>query len=136
MSDVVDLSLLERALTRLGEAFATHLSRPSDEFVRDSIIKRFEFTYELAHATLRRYLEEASNAGEEVDRMSFPAMIRTASEHGLLLNGWDVWEDFRKARNKTSHTYNEETAMQVVEKVPNFVTEVRHLLNELKERPL
>ena len=104
--------------------------------MRDSIIQRFEFTYELTYVTLRRYLEEAANAGEKVDRMSFPTMIRTASEQGLLLNGWDVWEGFRKARNKTSHTYHEETAIEVVAKMPSFAAKVRYLLNEMKERPL
>lgn len=40
--------------------------------------------------------------------MSFPTLIRTASENGLLRSGWDTWYEFRKARNLTSHVYDEE----------------------------
>ncbi|MBF0419289.1 MAG: nucleotidyltransferase substrate binding protein [Magnetococcales bacterium] len=37
-------------------------------------------------------------------------------------------------RGKTSHTYDEEIAMNVVEGIPVFIDEVRHLLKKLQER--
>ena len=135
MSDV-ELSLLERTLARLKEALAKYEEAGSDEIVRDGLIQRFEFTYEQAHVTLRRHLESASSGGDKVDRMSFPALIRTASEQGLLLNGWDVWEKFRDARNLTSHTYNETSAINVVQKIPSFVQEVDYLADSMRSREL
>ena len=59
--------------------------------------------------------------------MTSPTLIRTASENGLLRSGWDVWFDIRKARNLTSHVYNEETARQVVELIPLFAEEAEYI---------
>ncbi|WP_448568477.1 nucleotidyltransferase substrate binding protein [Thermus sp.] len=36
---------------------ASALAQPKDEFVRDSAIQRFEFTFELSWKTLKTYLE-------------------------------------------------------------------------------
>ena len=49
------LRLLETALSRLEKA----LARPVDEFVRDSAIQRFEFTFELLWKSVKTYAEEA-----------------------------------------------------------------------------
>lgn len=132
----VDISLLERALRRLKEGLASYDQSANDELHRDGLIQRFEFTFELAHAVLRRHLEAASSGGDAVDRMSFPALIRAASEQGLMLNGWDVWEGFRTARNKTSHTYDEAMARAVVEILPSFVLEVEFMVMTMKARPM
>ena len=63
--------------------------------------------------------------------MSFPALIRTASEFGLLRSGWDKWSEFRRARNLTSHVYDEEVARQVVKVIPAFAVEVKALYTNL-----
>lgn len=118
------------------EALVKYQEPGSDEIVRDGLIQRFEFTYEQAHVTLRRHLESASSGGDKIDRMSFPALIRTASEQGPLLNGWDVWEKFRDARNLTSHTYHETSAINVVRKIPLFAGEVAYLVDAMKGREL
>ena len=49
------LRLLETALSRLEKA----LAQPVDEFVRDSAIQRFEFTFELLWKSVKTYAEEA-----------------------------------------------------------------------------
>ncbi|MBS0981439.1 nucleotidyltransferase substrate binding protein [Acetobacter thailandicus] len=128
------LTPLERALDRLKEGWARHLTQPDDEQLRDGLIQRFEFTYELSHKTLKRFLEANSASPEEYDRMGFPDMIRSANEAGLLKSAWPQWSVFRKMRNLTSHTYNEMTAKQVVATIPDFIAETEFLLATLKER--
>lgn len=128
------LTPLERALDRLKEGWARHLAQPDDEQLRDGLIQRFEFTYELSHKTLKRFLEANSASPEEYDRMGFPDMIRSANEAGLLKSAWPQWSVFRKMRNLTSHTYNEATAKQVVATIPDFIAEGEFLLATLKER--
>jgi hypothetical protein len=54
-----DITLLGNAVRRLREGLARSEQEPGDEQVRDGLIQRFEFTYELSHRTLRRYLKEA-----------------------------------------------------------------------------
>ena len=49
------LRLLDTALMRLEGA----LAQPVNEFVRDSAIQRFEFTFELFWKSLKAYAEES-----------------------------------------------------------------------------
>jgi hypothetical protein len=84
---------------------------------------------------LKRYLEATSASAGEIDAMSFPTLIRTASERGLLRSGWDRWFDFRKARNTTSHAYDEARAKLTVEIAPEFLAEVDFLYKKLTEQP-
>lgn len=128
------LTPFERALERLKEGWTRYQTTPLDEQLRDGLIQRFEFTYELSHKTLKRFLEQNSASPEEYDRMSFSDLIRSANEVGLLKNSWAEWSVYRKMRNLTSHTYNEITAQQVVAEIPNFITESDYLLRMLKAR--
>lgn len=127
----IDLTLLARAIARLEEGLARLQASPDDSQLRDGLIQRFEFTYDLAHKTLRRALEARSAGDTEVDFMSFPTLIRTASEQGLLELGWPRWKRFRDKRNITSHTYDEEKAKDVAAMIPDFVVEVNDLAARL-----
>lgn len=128
-----DIAPLERAIERLREVLVRYQSDTADTPVRDSVVHRFEFTYELGHSLLRRYLKYASASSERFDRMNFPDLIRTASEQGLLLGGWPKWSGFRDLRNKTSHTYDEDVALDVVEGIPAFLDEISYLRDRLRE---
>ena len=76
------------AIVRLSEGLTRHRTEPADAQLRDGLIQRFEFTYDLSHRMLRRVLEEAAANPEEVDRMSFPSLIRTGIEQGLIAGDW------------------------------------------------
>jgi nucleotidyltransferase substrate binding protein (TIGR01987 family) len=128
----IDYSVLGNAVLRLKEGLAALGREPENTLYRDAVIQRFEFTYGLCATLLARYLEQAAPVPPEKE-MSFPTLIRTASENGLLRSGWDVWYEFRKARNLTSHVYNEEIAQQVVEKIPGFAVEAEFLFTELQK---
>ena len=128
----IDYAPLGRAIARLREGLAALRREPENTLYRDGVIQRFEFTYGLCASMLERYLMHA--APVQPDRkMTFPALIRTASDLGLLRSGWDVWHGFREARNLTSHVYKEEIARQVVEKIPAFAEEAEFLYAELEK---
>lgn len=129
----LELSSFEKALASLDEALA-EFDRTQSQFVKDACIQRFEYTYELAHKLLKRQLEAMSPNPSEIDQMSFPDMIRTGAERGLLANGWDEWRRFRDARNATSHAYNEKKANEVFVRIPAFRDEAAFLLARLQER--
>lgn len=115
---------------RLKEGLEALQREPENTLYRDAVIQRFEFTYGLCAGMLARYLEQAAPVPLETE-MSFPTLIRTASENGLLKSGWDIWYEFRRARNRTSHVYNEEIARQVVEQIPAFAEEAEFLHSKL-----
>jgi len=129
----IDYAPLGKAIARLREGLDALRREPENTLYRDGVIQRFEFTYGLCASMLERYLR--SNATVTLEQKpTFPALIRTASESGLLNSGWDVWFDFRKARNLTSHIYNEEVAQQVITQIPAFALEAEFLLKELERR--
>lgn len=129
--DGIDLAALASAIRQFESALAEQQQEPERTLLRDGLIQRFEFAYSLSERMLRRFLEVMSSVGEDIDAMSFPTLIRTASERGLLLNGWDRWEVYLRGRNKTSHTYNEAVALEVVQMLPDFLAETKHLLSRL-----
>ena len=122
----IDYSPLGKAILRLKEGLEALGREPENLLYRDAVIQRFEFTYGLCARLLARHLEQTAPVPPEKE-MSFPTLIRTAGENGLLRSGWDVWYEFRKARNLTSHVYNEEIAQQVMEHIPEFAREAESL---------
>ena len=130
----VEIGPFERAIQRLEEGLARYRADTSDTQIRDGLVQRFEFTYELGHKVLKRYLEYASANPEQFDTMTFPDLIRTGNEQGLLLGEWPEWRGFRQMRGKTSHTTNEDVALEVVGGIPRFLDEAIHLRDKLRER--
>jgi nucleotidyltransferase substrate binding protein (TIGR01987 family) len=130
----LDPSPLGRAVARLDEALAVYRRDPSQDLIRDGLVQRFEFTYEIAHKLIKRYLEQASASPAQFDAMPFQDLIRSANEQGLLLGDWRRWRLYRDMRARTSHTYDEAVALQVVAGIPEFLAEARHLCDELERR--
>lgn len=104
------------------------------EQLRNSVIQCFEFTYELSHKMLKRYLEETVASPEEIDLSTFQNLIRMGDERGLLRSDWSKWRTYRQARTDSSHTYDEEKAESVFQVAHDFLDEARHLYQELSTR--
>ena len=134
MSDMrLDLTPMENAITRLREGLARYQQDITDTQIRDGLIQRFEFTYEISHKMLKRFLEATSANPAEFDDMSFQDLIRSGKERGLLLGSWPDWKKYRDMRAKTSHTYDEDVALEVVAGIPAMLEEAQYLLSKLKE---
>ena len=131
----LDFTSLVKAVDRLAEGLERYRCDTADAQIRDGLIQRFEFTYDLAHKMLRRVLEAGAANPEAIDRMTFPEMIRTANEQGLVASDWSAWRTWREMRNITSRTYDEAKALQVADAIPAFLDEARTLLKRLSEMP-
>lgn len=130
----LDTTSLGNAVRRLREGIARYEREPADEQIRDGLIQRFEFTYELSHKMLRRYLKEIAASPDEIEQMPFADLIRTGNAQGLLGGDWPAWRRFREMRARTSHTYDAEVASQVASAIPSFLEEAEHLYAELQRR--
>lgn len=130
----LDLTSLDSALQRLAEGIARYEQDISDSQIRDGLIQRFEFSYEISHKMLKRYLEMSSATPAMFDSMAFQDLIRTGNEQGLLLGDWPRWRTYREMRAKTSHTYDEKIALEVVRHIPAFLQESRYLRDQLQAR--
>jgi nucleotidyltransferase substrate binding protein (TIGR01987 family) len=130
----LDLTSFNKALARLSEGLVRYDQDRTDTQIRDGLVQRFEFTYEISHKMLRRYLEAASASPETYDSVAFQDLIRSGNEQGLLLSDWPRWRTYRDMRSKTSHTYDESIALEVVAQIPAFLQEAIHLRDQLNKR--
>lgn len=93
-----------KALNRLLEA----LELDETSIVRDALIQRFEFTFEMAWKTLFRYL---ADRGETMAAKAWD-VIPVAFESKLIADA-EVWDRMREYRNDLSHEYNEAKAIEL-----------------------
>jgi nucleotidyltransferase substrate binding protein (TIGR01987 family) len=132
--DQLDISPLANAVERPRDGQERHRRESDDDQLRDGLIQRFEFTHELSHRMLRRYLRQVAASPDAVSQMPFQDMIRTGNEQGLLRGDWPAWRLYRDMRARTSHTYAAAVAKQVVNCIPDFLAEATHLFDQLRQR--
>jgi len=130
----LDLSPFERAITRLDEGWQRYQQDIRDVQIRDGLIQRFEFTYEICIKTIRRYFLQTLSSTEVVRTMTFDQLIRHAYSLGLLNEEIVQWRLFREKRNITSHTYDESKALEVCAIIPAFLHEAQYLHAALKKQ--
>ncbi len=83
-----------------------------NDLIKQGLIQSFEFTHELAWNVMKDYAAYQGNAEIRGSRDA----TREGFSMGLIENG-DVWMEMVKSRNETSHTYDEDTASEIFEKV-------------------
>ena len=130
----LDIGALVNAVERLREGLERHRREPDDDQLRDGLIQRFEFTYELSHRMLRRFLRQGSASPDGIAQLPFQDLIRSGNEQGLLSGDWPAWRRYRDMRARTSHAYTAAIANQVVECIPDFLAEATYLRDRLRER--
>jgi nucleotidyltransferase substrate binding protein (TIGR01987 family) len=116
------LTPLKRALATLEEALAA----PDSGFVRDSIVKRFEYTYELSWKMMQRFLARREDDIPPTRRELF----RDAARLGLI-DDPRVWFVFHENRNKTAHAYGEKAAREVIAMARQLAPAVVYLIAAL-----
>jgi len=90
---ILELSSFDNAILRLDEGILRYQKDITDTQIRDGLIQRFEFTYELSHKMLKRFLEFTSPSPANIDELAFQDLIRTGNEQGLLLSDWAQWKN-------------------------------------------
>ena len=113
----------ERALRRLAEG----LAKPEDAIVRDACIQRFEFTFEMAWRALQEY------ALEEGVECTSPRDCFRAGFRLTLLKNDPGWLAMVEDRNRTSHTYDEESAIDIFRSLSGYAGLFTQLLERLQE---
>lgn len=135
----LQFSPFEKALSQLRKSM-DYLNSPGakDDLelraqFRAASIQGFEYSYELAVKMIRRQLSEIVATPQELTQLTFADIIRMAADAGLIT---DVkrFLIYRDARNQTSHTYDENTADEVVRVIEDFFKDATFLLQQLKNR--
>ncbi len=106
------LAIFTKALNRLAETVSLYNSRVLNDFERDSLVKRFEFTFEMGWKLLMSY--EKENGINQI--LGSRDVVRHASSLMLIDNG-EAWMDMIDARNQTAHLYDEAAMTDVVDDI-------------------
>ncbi|NBX02889.1 MAG: nucleotidyltransferase [Alphaproteobacteria bacterium] len=100
------------ALRRLNEAL---LRSTDDSLVIDATIQRFEFCIELMWKLFRRLiLEEKQNVEP------FPKPVMQKAYAAGWIDNEKLWLDMLDDRNKTSHTYKQQLAHDIYNRIKTY----------------
>lgn len=103
------LDNFRKALLQLDEAVELMAQRELSKLEKQGVIQGFEYCYELGWNTLKDFLVWQGIDGIVGSRDT----IREAFSNGLISDGHG-WMQMLTDRNRTSHTYNEETAEAIL----------------------
>jgi len=100
-----------------------------NEMEEQGLIKAFEYTYELSWKTLQDLLKEKG-----YNNISGPRpVIEQSFQDGYISDG-KGWMRMHKSRNLASHTYDEETAEEIIQGIRQEYFELlQNLQTKLKE---
>lgn len=122
-------SNFEKAFKQLEEAVELAQSRNLSRLEQQGVIQGFEYTHELAWQVLKDYFLHQGNPEIRGSRDA----TREAFKLGLIEDG-DTWMDMIRSRNLTSHTYNEEVATDIVNRViKDYFAAFQQLLHKMTE---
>jgi len=96
---------------------------------QESLIKRFEYSIDTLWKYLKLYLQKKHGIEQKSPKTVFKEFLRlgllTEKETALAL---DMVDD----RNETSHTYNKETAQEIVTDIPQYYRLMNDIIEKIK----
>jgi len=118
----------QRALASLDELVSKYLGNQSDVILRDALIQRFEYSTEAFWKYLKAYLQTehnlSANSPREVIRTGLTAKLYSEKMSQELLLMLDD-------RNLTSHTYVEELAESIADRIPDYSKNMSEVLTRI-----
>lgn len=119
---------LKKAYAKLQESCA--LYNGDNEIIRDSVIQRFEFTYELSHKTLREFMNYMGISTEN----TFPRSIFKKAYANHIIDDDKLWINLMEDRNRTSHVYSEDMSNNIADRIKNeYVFAIGKMINKIEE---
>ncbi|OPJ63938.1 nucleotidyltransferase substrate binding protein [Clostridium oryzae] len=112
-----------RALDKLKEGL--HQYNEENELLRDGLIQRFEFTFELAWKTLKEMFEDEGLIG-----LNSPKSVLKEAFSSGIIEDEKLWLNMLVDRNTTSHIYSEDTAVLISKNIKERYTEAFEKLRD------
>ena len=105
--------------------------QPFSVIVRDASIQRFEYTFEAFWKFVREYLKEKEGVVANSPKSCFKELFSLG-----LANEEETVElqEMTDKRNDTSHTYKEEVAQSIYEKIGGYVILTEKTLDKIAKR--
>ncbi len=134
----IDYSKLKLAIQHLNaqwENYATCDSRPElspldRDAIRESVIQRFEVTYDVLWKAIKRYMQYTLGL-PDIPNSPKP-ILRLAHENGILSDDITFWLNVADARVATSHDYSSTKADACIELLPTFLAALEPMVDHLE----
>jgi len=130
----LELTNLEKAIDSLEEVVFLSKNLPEGvpaDVIRDSVIQRFEYTFELSLKLMQRWIK-LNISPEDARPITRKDLFRLAARKGLISNP-GAWFDYNDASNQVAHTYSEQFAGEVYEAALRFFEDVKCFYQELEK---
>ncbi len=124
MTRAENLKILESAIKRLAEALA--VDAKTLPIAVDAAIQRFEFCYELLWKALKKMLFDKEN----IEVQSPKQVLQQAYALGWIKDE-KLWLQMAQDRNLTSHTYQEELALEIYQRIPAYLKEMQEVCGDI-----
>lgn len=119
-----------KAVQRLDEANTEYRKHPDNDVIRDGLIQRFEFTFELAWKASKEYLIDQGFSND----LHFPKQVLRAAYENHMIDDEAVWLKMLSSRNSTSHIYDDRVAAAIAKDIAtSFLPVLKKLSDYYKE---
>jgi nucleotidyltransferase substrate binding protein (TIGR01987 family) len=134
----LDITSLKNAVNSLGRALGVVLRKEQEkgtdpdeiETLYAGLVQNFEFAYELCRKNMERWLKINIGQGS-TSGITRKEWFRLAAENALIADV-EIWMDFHRARNSTSHEYGGDIAENVREKAREFLPHAKDFVSKLE----
>jgi nucleotidyltransferase substrate binding protein (TIGR01987 family) len=131
--EILVFKQLEKALQQLAKVIKPPVELEKEKYIKetaaDLMIKRFEFSFEHFRRVLKmlllHYGEINVNTPKEIFQEAYTAEF---------IDDEEVWVLMLKDRNRTSHTYHEELAHEICERIPNYLVVMQKTYGKLAQK--
>lgn len=98
------------------------------EYIKDSCIKRFEYSVETSWKLMKRFLK--LKYGRKEQELTVNNIFRLMEGYSFIIS-WENWRDYYAKRNDTSHEYNQEKAEEILNIIEYFLQDIKYLYERL-----
>ena len=121
------VDILKKQYQKALKRFEEVLKQKKNDFIRDSAIKRFEFTFDLSWKLIKAFLEE-----EKGIKCVSPKDCFREAYHQNIIEYDEFWLQITDWRNDAVHTYGEGFADDFYEKLPKTLKCFKSLAKNIK----
>ena len=117
----LDLSNLKNSFSTLKECYFDYTQQNDEKiktYIKDSCVKRFEYTYETAKKIMNKFLKKEYDKTEK--ELSINNIFREMFALGLIEN-FENWVDYKELKNISDYEYNIENSNVIISKIPAFI---------------
>lgn len=135
------LDAIKKSLTNALHQFEKSIKRINTkkyeeiyDSLRDSCVKRFEFSIDTFWKYIKTFLIEVKGIDGEI--LTSPRSTFRAAQQALVISKEEMdrlmamYED----RNRTSHTYEEEIAESIMDNIPSYLATMKAILKNLDQQ--